>query len=57
MENLTNQPYERLVHNQSELDEQSSLNFHTPEQVAQMKREMAHIVFELMCREQELRAL
>lgn len=54
MENLTNQPYEKLVHRLGELDEQSSLDFHTPERVAQMKREMSHIVFELMCREQEL---
>jgi len=54
MENFVDAAYNKLLHRLGELDEQASLDFHTAERVAQMKREMAHIVFELMCREQEL---
>ena len=48
VENLTNQPYERGTQTRW-LDEQSNLDFPCPlNGVAQMKREMAHIVFELI---------
>lgn len=54
MENLTTQPYEKLVIRLGELDQQADLTFYTEERVAQIKREMAHIVFELVQREIEI---
>ena len=54
MSNYINQPYEALVHRLGELDEQVSLDFYTPDRVNQLRREMAHIVSELMCREEEI---
>ena len=54
MENYIDAAYNKLLHRLGELDEQNSAEFYNEERVAQIRREMAHIVFELMCREQEL---